>query len=70
MVIFVFDRIAGHNVREKHRLTLRAIQLRRWREVKPNDAQELSEERFHDEVFWQVVRCVLINKRLVLQPNR
>ena len=45
-------RIAGPDVREKHRLGFGVIQFSSWRNIELNDAQELSEGRFNNEVLW------------------
>jgi hypothetical protein len=58
----VLGGVASHNVCEEDRLGFEVIEFRRWGEVEPNDTQESCKEGFHDEVFWQVVRSVLIHE--------
>ena len=61
MVGLVLSRVAGNNVGKKQCLSPRVMQFTRRREVEPDDTQELSERSF-DEVFWEVVGGISVNK--------
>jgi len=52
-MILILGHIAGTDMPcKKNSIRFGVIQLRGWREVEPNDMQELSKGGFHDKVSW------------------